>query len=116
MLLDVTADFPQLILNASRVGQFYIVEQLIGDQIGDQLDIFQRHTARHQLVQDNGHFLFGKSTAFQQDFAYSQNFTVCHQWRRTAHQPESFLLAVINDLPVFSLGNIALCKKGSNIV
>ncbi|MDU8687959.1 hypothetical protein [Faecalibacterium wellingii] len=26
------------------------------------------------------------------------------------------MLAIINNLPVFSLGNIALCKKGSNIV
>ena len=50
MLLDIAPNLPQLILNAYRMGQLHIMKQLIGHQRRNQLDIFQRNAACHQLV------------------------------------------------------------------
>ena len=77
-LLDVIADVPEFFLDTSGVGEFNIMKLLVCQKIGNQLHILHGNTAGDKLVQNRGHFLFGKSPAFKQDLADSEDLTVCH--------------------------------------
>ena len=98
MLLDRLSNLPQAVQDTFPMVRLYVVVFFVCDQLHHSAAALLRYGAVNELVQNREHFVPAHGTAFQQNLAHSQDFTVTQALGQIIHQPVAPQFVVIDNI------------------